>query len=439
METQYTKEEDCAESVTCTYSIEEVNQAFEKAIKIYASSLQMDGFRKGKVPNSIVEQRVGDELVYKVIEILSRDIYDEVNTAKGILLSSGLSPKVESGEDIPLPQKNSPYSITYIYTCIPEITLPEYTSFENTLVVDPVTEEELEKAIFEFIKQTLPLEDSHSTTPQDNEVAVLSISIKENDVLIGEQAELNFTLPNDTFLKPLEETIRVMEKGTSKEIVLTFPVGTSLENTSIVSGKTCNISLTLRDIRKIPTLSGNTEVLKTMGYDEYDDFREAYKKLLHEYKTASAKTNLQREIISSLARQVTCEIPTVLIELYNDAVLDNFESIANTQGFSINLFASEFKHIAQMAEELARDMAKNQIVLLNIAKQEGLSVTDAEFGTFIHQLAQQSGVDPMKLYEEYKENDMLLVLHQRLLADKTSLFVYKKVVEGEEKDSTSTK
>ena len=432
METHYTKEEDCTESVTCIYSIEEVNQAFERAITIYSSSLQMDGFRKGKVPPSIIEHRFGEELLLKVAELLSHAVYEEVNRAKGILLSSGLAPKNETDEDIVLPSRNTPYTITYVYTCIPEISLPEYMSMERALQVEPVTEEELEQAIAQFIKQTAPLDPSDHLTPQTNDVAVLSITIQENGILIGEQAEYNFALPNDTFLKPLEETIRIMKKGDTKQCVITFPEGSTLENTSIVSGKTCDISLTLHDIRTLPTLSDNSKLLKDIGYERYDDFKQAYKTLLLEYKTASAKTNLQREIIDSLAKRIECDIPSVLVELYHDAVLENFESLANSQGFSINLFASEFTHIAKKAEEMAREMAKNQVVLLNIAKKEGISVTDSEFATFIQQLAQQSGVEPMKLYEEYKENDMLLVLYQRLLADKTSLFIYKKVVKNEE-------
>ena len=438
METKYTREEDCSESVTCIYSVEEVNQAFEKAIKIYSSSLQMDGFRKGKVPSSIVEQRVGADLLYKVIEILSRNVYDEVTKAKGVFLSSGISPRPESGDDIDLPKKNASYTITYTYTSIPEIELPEILYEERELNVEPITEEELEKAIYEFVKQSAPLNASENSTPKDNDIAVLSITIKEGDKLIGEQSEYNFTLPNDTFLRELEDTIRAMEKGSSKEIEFTFSEATGLENTSIVSGKTCNISLTLHDIKTVPVLSDNSELLKAMGYELFADFKDAYKKLLLEYKTASAKTDLQREIISSVAQRVDCEIPSILIELYNDAVLENFESMVNAQGFTINLFASEFRHIGKMAEEVARDMAKNQVILINIAHKEGLSVSDTEFAAFIQQLAQQSGVDPMKLYEEYRENDMLLVLYQRLLADKTSLFVYKQAVEGDKAQEKTT-
>lgn len=432
MESQYTQEEDCTESITCTYSVNEVNDAFDKAVKIYASSLQMDGFRKGKVPASLVEQRIGEELLFKVAELLSHSAYKVVNEAKGVLLSSGLTPKGETDDDLVLPQRNTEYTITYTYRCIPEVDIPDYSSVRKELEVEPVTEEEISEAVNELIRQTAPLEESTHTTPQDNDVAILSINIKEKGILIGEQAEYTFALPNKTFLKPLEDTIRVMKKGETKEFSFTFPEATSLEGSSLVSGKTCDITLTLHDIRTIPRVSDGSPLLKKMGYERYDDFKEAYGKLLLEYKTASAKTELQRSIVSSIAERVDCSIPSMFIELYTDAVLDNFESIANSQGFSVNLFASQFKHITEMAERVALEMAKNQVILLNIAKREGLSVTDSEFATFIQQLAQQNGVEAMKLYEEYRENDMLLILYQRLLADKTSLFIYKQAVESTE-------
>lgn len=432
MQTQYTKEEDCTECVTCVYSVDEVNSAFEKAIKMFSSSLHMDGFRKGKVPHSIVEQRMGDDVLFKVAEILSHPVYKEVDKKKGILLSSGLSPKGETDKDLVLPKKNEEYTVQYTYRCVPEVELPPYDDVKKELNIEPVSEEEVDKAILELVRQTALLEESSNENPADGDVAVISLTLKENGILLGQQAEYKYPLPCENFLQPLQDTIRTMKKGEKKEVVIAFPNIGTLEKASIVSGKTCDVTIELLQILSVPQLANDSELLKKMGYDSYSEFKEAYRNLLLEYKTASAKTELQRDIVSSIANRVECEIPSSLIDLYKDAVLDNFESISASQGFSVNLFASEFKHLASMAEDLAKDMAKGQVVLLNIAKQENIAVNDTEFATFIQQLAERAGMEATKLYEEYREADMLLVLYQRLLADKMSLLLYKKVVENQD-------
>ncbi len=105
------------------------------------------------------------------------------------------------------------------------------------------------------------------------------------------------------------------------------------------------------------------------------------------------------------------------------------------QGRSLESLGKSMEELRKDMQPQADELARAQVLLLSVAKKEGLDVSDHEVTTQIYQLATRSGEDFKSLREQYERSGMIFVLRDRMLADKAmdSIYAKAKVKEVEPK------
>jgi trigger factor len=377
---------------------EEVNASLETTIALFRKDLKLDGFRKGKVPASIVEQRFG------------KDIY---NQAGQDLLD------VDAGDLV----RDKDFSYSFQFEVRPDVELPEYRGLKATKRKVGVSDEMVDRMLSRMQRERseLALTDE-DRNPQDGDVAVIDFAAYQNGEPLENIHAEKFELPlgEGQSLQGFEGIVKGLVPGETGEGEVTFP--DDFINPDL-SGQKATMRVTLNMIkeRKLPEI--NDEFAQGLGYQTVQELRDGMAENIRSYLDQTERNITQKKLLDQLVSQVDVELPESLLEGQLQRMIDQRRQNLERQGKSLDAEGGEDKVREDLLPE-AKELVKAHIVLLAIAKREELTVSNQEIERHIYRQAMNSGQDPQSLREYYQKNNLMHALRDSLLADKAVDLIY---------------
>ena len=398
---------------------EEATAALSTAVALFRSKADIKGFRKGKVPSSVVEQRFKKEIVSEattdLINVHINDIMGELKLAPlaGLDVSEAALAKGE------------PLSYTFSFEHAPAFELPEYKgqSIEEEDVI--VSDADID-AVIERVRKNLaevaPISDNR--TPVDGDVVSVTFEAFENGVAVpGVRAEnFEMTLGEGQSLADFEALVKTVPAGSEGEGEMTFPadfINTDLAGRTV----TMKVAVHVIKVRTLPPV--DDELAKKAGnFEGLDKMREAitmsYKKSREDLHRSSA----QKKLLDKLLAALDFPLPPTAVEQQLGQMVQEFVGQLERRGKSLE---STGKSLAEIEGELrsqAEELVKTQIYLSAVAAKEELTVTPQEMDAFFYRLSTQVGQDVILLKRYYEDNGMMIMVRDKLLADKAADLIY---------------
>jgi len=136
--------------------------------------------------------------------------------------------------------------------------------------------------------------------------------------------------------------------------------------------------------RKLPEL--NDELAKTVGLESVDKLREAITGSYTQSRANLNKSAAQKTLLDRLLKMVEFELPPTLVDTQVRTLLGDMAARIERQGRSIDSLGKSMEELRAEVQPQAEELARAQVLLLSIAKKEGLDVTDNEVNTQIYQM-----------------------------------------------------
>jgi len=405
--------------VNVTVPAEEANAALATAVALFRSKADIKGFRKGKVPASVVESRFKKEIAAEATTDL---INVHINEVMGELKLSPLS-----GLDVSdaVLAKDEPLSYTFSFEHAPAFDLPEYKGQaieeEEVVVSDPDIEAVIER-VRKNLAEVTPI--SGDRQPADGDVVSVTFEAFENGVAIpGVRAEnFELTLGEGQALPEFESLVKGIRAGSEGQGELPFPA--DFINTEL-AGRTVTMKVAVHVIkeRKLPPV--DDELAKKAGnFENLDKMREAitlsYKKSREDLHRSAA----QKKLLDKLLSQVEFPLPTSVVEQHTAQMAQEFVEQLERHGKRLESTGKTMADIEVEVKPRAEDMVKTQIFLGAVALKEELTVSPQEIDAFFYRLSSQSGQDVLMLKRYYEDNGLMVMVRDKLLADKAADFIY---------------
>ena len=337
----------------------DVDDAIARSVAYYRKSVQIDGFRKGKVPASVVEKRFQDHIYQEAHQALVNAKVGEALAKAALEPISGIQ-FVDDGGAL---ARGKGLSFSVEFEVLPTFELPVYEGMEVEKEKAVVSDEEVDAVIERIRRDRAELLDVAGEGPAvDGQVAHISFEAFEDGKAIDELKTDNFDLPlgEGQALDEFEKLVKTVKVGQTGEGDIAFPDNFPAAS---LAGKTLKIRVTVHAVK-------------------------------------------QRKLPESL---LDMQIRTLIAE--TAARLEQ-------QG-------KKLADLGKSEEELRKDMYKQaeeltriQVLLLSIARKEGLSVSQAELDNQLYRICIQTGEDYRKVREAYERTGMIHTMRDRLLADK---------------------
>lgn len=416
--------------LTISLTSDEVNKALDSVIAQYKKDLSLPGFRKGKVPNSVVFKKFSEEITNKATEETLKVYIKEVFQKEHIKPLGNLL--TEDTDFI----RNESFSSTLTFEILPEITFPNYEGLEVHQDVIKVTDEEVEELLKNIQLAMAELVDvKEDRLPQDGDVIDVDYKGFENGSPVTDVSGEHFvlTLGQRQALEDFEQLVKTAKVGEKKVGVVTFPKDYAHK---ALAGKSIDFHIKLNSIKTpiLPEL--DTDFAKKAGYEDLDKLREAAKIQLDIKKKQNAKSNAMKKLINSLLEQVTFDIPETMLETRIERILGdhNIRSQQTMQAQTGEESSESEEELYNNAKVEALAVLRPQIFLMALAEKEKLVVMEQEVERALYNMAIRARQDYNKFRDAYYRSGLVYELQDHLLAEKAMELIYNKasVVEIEQ-------
>lgn len=386
---------------------EELEAAMERAYRRVVRQVNIHGFRPGKAPRRIVEQRLGrgiliEEAARELVPKLTGDVIDEQK------LDAIRQPDVEITALEPLTFKAT-------IPLRPTVTLGDYHSVR----VQPREVEVTEEKIDEVIER---LREGRATwiVPEQSRAAMAGDRVKINlassvdgepldEAQQGLTADLGGSSDRQPDLLPeIEAAIIGLLEGQSAEATVSFPADYRQEK---VAGKTVTFSVALEEIREkqMPVLD-NEFVQTVSDVGTVAELRERVRTNLASQSDDAARNEVTRAIIDLVSQQATIEMPPILVADQIELQLAERRQLFERQGIQwrrvLELSNQSEEQVREEMQPEAERRVRNSLVLLEIAKAEELAVTPEELEAEIERLVATYGAeDQNRIRQAYSRDE----------------------------------
>ncbi len=434
---EYTVEEisPVRKKVTITVDPKEVEASIMATVALYRTSVQIDGFRKGKVPPSVVEKRFQE----KIYQEAQQDLVNvHINEVMQELKESPLSGIDFDGEPAIARGVQYVYSITY--DVLPAVDLPPYEGLDVEQEKALVLENEISEVIDRIRRDKAELVVADGAGPaKDGQIANLDFTAydENGEPLEGIEASgFDMALGEGQALEDFEALVKTVPCGEEREEKVSFPADFLAQD---LAGRTVTMKVKVHAIkeRKLPELTD--DLAKSMGFESVDKMREA---ITESYRSSREKLNkgaAQKELLDRLLKMVDFVIPDSMMDVQVRTLLADMRTRLERQGKSLESLGKKEEELREEVRPEAEAIARAQVFLMCVAKKEGLEVSDHEVNTSLFQMCQRSGEDFKSVRDAYERSGMMFTLRDRMLADKAMDLIYAKakVTEVEPKEKTS--
>ncbi len=364
--------------IKVTIPVEEIKKHTNKAVELISSEVKIDGFRPGKAPEIIVEEKVGktriwNESCYQVLN----ETYSKILEENNFFIISTPQINVESMEV----EKPLEYKITI--DILPEIKLPEYKEIaEKTLLSEKkevkVEEKEIEKTISEIQKSRAKTKNV-SRIIKDQDEVVVSFEGSVDNVKQKElkKERVTFIVGEHDFIKGFSENLIDMKSGDKK----TFTIETETLDKDKKQGITFSVEIHDVREREIPEL--NDEFAVSLGhFKDLSDLKEKIKENIKFEKEFKEKEKIRIKIIENISDKTEINIPDLLIEKELNNMITEYKEQLSNSGLSFQDYLNQIKksedEIKKDWRERAGKRLKASLILQEIARKEKINVTTDE-------------------------------------------------------------
>lgn len=373
-------------------------EATKKAYNRQKNSISIPGFRKGKVPQQMVEKMYGPEIFFdEAANILIQEEYPKAYDECGLDIVS--QPEVEVVQI----EKGKPFIFTAEVALKPEVKLGKYNGITVTRIDTTVSDEDVENEIKSQLSRNARSIDVTDRAAQMGDTVVLDFDGSVDGVPFEGGKSENYTLElgSNSFIPGFEDQLCGKNLEEDIDVNVTFPEDYHAEE---LAGKAALFKCKLHKItaKELPEL--NDEFAEDQGFDSVADYKEDVKKTLTERKENAAKRTQEDEALAKIIADSKMDIPEAMVDFQVNQMLNEYARNLSQSGLSFEQYM-QFTGMtldqlkAQMRPD-AEDRIKGSLVLEAIAKAEGFEGTDEDVEKKIEEMAEQYGMKA----EDIKKN-----------------------------------
>jgi trigger factor len=341
--------------------------------------VQVPGFRKGKVPQQLIDQRVGRGYVIETAVNKGLDgFYQEAVRETGIRPLS--RPEVEITE-VPDPSaKEGQLVFTVELDVRPEIELPDYSGIEVTVEAATASDEDIDKAVDELRSRfgTLTAVDRPS---QDGDFLTIDLTAKVDGEEVDSAQDLSYNIGSGSMLEGMDEAVT----GLSADESATFE--TKLAGGEH-AGADAQVTVVVKavKVRELPEVNDDFAQLAS-EFDTAAELREDLAKRAAESKVVDQGVEARDKVLDKLVEMIEVPVPETVI---SEQLEQHFKpENAGTAGDDHDTE----EHRAEVRTNTERAF-RNEIILDAVADKEEVAVSQNELIDYIVSTASQYGMEP---------------------------------------------
>lgn len=378
--------------LTVEVEASEVDKGLDAAFKKVVKTINVPGFRKGKLPRPIFEQKFGIEALYNdALDVILPEAYSQA------VQEVGIEPVDRPEVDVEQMEKGKTLIFKAKVTVKPEVKLGEYKGLEVEETDATVTEEDVQAELTKLQERQAELVVKEDGTVAQGDTAVIDFEGFVDGVAFEGGKGENYALEigSGSFIPGFEDALVGAKSGVETDVNVTFP---EEYHSAELAGKAATFKVTVHEIKSKELPELNDEFAKDVNdeVETLDALKAKIKADLEESKKAQAEGSLRDALVQKAADNAEVEIPDVMFESQVDRMVKDFEQRIAQQGLNLDLY---YQFTGTKEEDLRGQMrtdaearVKIDLTIDAIIEAEKIEATEEEVNEELGRLSEMYNI-----------------------------------------------
>ncbi|MBQ8623553.1 MAG: trigger factor [Oscillospiraceae bacterium] len=386
-------------------SAEAFEEALQKAYLKNKASINVEGFRPGKAPRSIIEKVYGPAVFFEeAVNAIYAPTVEEAVKEAGLELVC--APDVEV-TDV---SKEDGVKFKAVCTTKPVVNIADYKGIEVTRTVNAVTDEMVEHEIGHMLERnsrTVNVDDR--ATENGDDVVIDFEGFKDGVAFEGGKAEkFNLTLGSGQFIPGFEDQVVGHNIGDEFDVNVTFP---EEYHAAELAGAPVVFKIKLHEIKKTELPELDDEFVKdTSDFETVDELKADIRKHLEKDAEKKADNEVEGAILDAVIAKLEGEIPEVMFENRVNEMVNELGQRLAQQGMNLDMYMQftgmTIDSVKETYKEQAEKQVKLRLALEKIAELEGVEVTDEDIENEFATIAGMYNVPVEEVKKYFRPEDL---------------------------------
>ncbi|GLW24025.1 trigger factor [Microbispora triticiradicis] len=403
--------------LTVEVPFKELEPSLQAAYKKVAQQVRVPGFRPGKVPARIIEQRFGravvlEETLNDALPKLYGQAVDETEVFPVSQPEIEVT-KIEDGEQV---------EFTAEVDVRPAFDVPGYEGAEIVVDAAEVSDEDVD-AQLDGLRQRFATLTGVDRPAQNGDYVVMDLRAEIDGRNLDEQqaADVSYEVGAGSVLQGLDDALQGMAAGEDKTFRTTLVGG---EN----AGEEADVIITVKSVKEkvLPELDDEFAQLAS-EFDTLDELKDSIREQARRNKLVDQVVQSREKALEALLDRIEIPLPESALTAEIDARKHNLEHQISESGLSreayLRLQQTTEEELFAEYEANAAKALKSGFVLDKIVKAEDIGVSEQELTDFVVRRAMQMGVAPNTLAQHLADNNQLPLAMMEIVREKAKTLI----------------
>lgn len=389
---------------TMDFTAEEFEAAVVKAYQDSKDKFNIDGFRKGKAPRSIIEKHLGEGVFFEdAINNLFQTAYPEALNELDLEVID--SPQADFSEI----GKGKPLTVTIDVAVYPVVEVKDYKGIEVEQVDPEVTEEDVDRDIEAMRKRNSRMVVADRPVENGDTVILDYAGFVGDEQFQGGTAEnQELKIGSGMFIPGFEEQLIGVKAGESKDVVVTFPEEYQAKE---LAGKEATFKCKVHEVKfeELPEL--DDEFAKDVSeFDTLAELRDDARARILESVKLQCENEAKDKVIAQVYENNKIEAPATMVADEMDRMIQELEQQMRYQGLNIQQYlqftGSTLDDFRNEIKPEAEKRVATRIVLRSIGDVENVEVTDEDLDKELQRMSEAYNTDPENIKKMLGEENL---------------------------------
>jgi len=394
-------------AMSVTVPKEDILAQYNDMLKEYSKSLQIPGFRKGKVPQSVLEQKFGEALkgdaLGRIIESTMQDIFKEGALPRSEKPLPYATPQLKE-EDLKL-DFDKDLSFTVIYDVIPEVKIGQWKGFTIDYPYAEVEKEDIDRELEEIRdRNAFVLDCDDSAAAKKGDVVTIDYQIMEEDGVTPmsiSRKDMAITLDGKNVFK-FDDYIIGMKKGETKSFEKKFE-DDYFDPTLTGKSRKVQITISLIKEKKLPDLSDDLAQDVDEKFKTLDDLKNSIKDRLNKTLESRLKDKKLSALLEKIMETTPVIIPESMINAEVEGRLRRIARYYNTTAEIMMQLTGE-EQMKEMRDASQRAL-HSRLIIETLIEEQKIETTDDELSNEIEKIASEHNADINEIKKQYESEE----------------------------------
>lgn len=416
LDVQVTNPSACERHVAVTISRADIDRYFDDAFGEMMPTAAVPGFRIGRAPRKVVENRFRDEVSDQVKSALLLDSLEQISEEQRFTAISEPNFDLEAVE-VP---KEGPMTFEFTIEVRPEFDMPEWKGLKLNRPVRDFTDADVEEQLSQMLArygQLVPFDGAASegdyvslnitSTADGQQVA------RENEAVVRIRPTLSF---RDAKLIGFDKLMKGVKEGDKKTAEVTLSKDAPNEE---LRSKKVTLEFEVLGVKKLKLPELNEEFLQELGgFSTEQELRDAIRKNLQRQLEYQQQKIARSQISSLLTKSADWELPPSLLQRQSARELERAVMELRRSGFSEAEIRARENMLRQNSAASTATALKEHFILERIAEDEKINEEESDYEKEIFLIAAQSGESPRRVRAQLEKRGLMDVLRNQIIERK---------------------